>query len=141
MVTILPIMILRFYSHAPRGARLPHPISPVFPALFLLTRPSRGATKYNRECKIKVKVSTHTPLAGRDRKSDRGNIRKISFYSHAPRGARLACIAERFRKGEFLLTRPSRGATGHLRRCAKHTKGFYSHAPRGARPPDSVPVA
>ena len=60
-------MPVYFYSHAPRGARLPPLVFQSVCLLFLLTRPSRGATE--RMASIAYGV---------------GN-----FYSHAPRGARL----------------------------------------------------
>ena len=57
--------------------------------IFLLTRPSRGAT-----CIVVVLVhfgdiSTHTPLAGRDCGKKGFFLLLNNFYSHAPRGARL----------------------------------------------------
>ena len=100
---------------------------------FLLTRPSRGATSWNRPLLECFSISTHTPLAGRN---------TISIYAIVP-----------FR--QFLLTRPSRGATFfdllfmRLTGISTHTPlagrnlykpdttlqslHFYSHAPRGAQ--------
>ena len=78
-----------FYSHAPCGAR------------HVFTQPGR----------ILFPISTHTPLAGRDKILNE-RLKKIrNFYSHAPCGARLAkwCNFLPFRR--FLLTRPLRGAT------------------------------
>ena len=99
-----------FYSHAPRGARPMPDIdengNPIFlltrpsrgatmcfmtrPLVcrFLLTRPSRGATNLIVNHTDKSVISTHTPLAGRD-----------------------ACVSCFSPSGLFLLTRPSRGAT------------------------------
>ena len=101
---------MNFYSHAPRGARLgrtdsgtrnskflltrpsrgatlstakSHPVT-----IFLLTRPSRGATFCTGQNNIAPAISTHTPLAGRDRRKKVKWLSKIDFYSHAPRGAR-----------------------------------------------------
>ena len=121
-----------FYSHAPRGAR---------------QRPHRTVSP--------LPISTHTPLAGRDNYTQRGNYCLTYFYSHAPRGARpkrmqiyrlyIRFLLTRPSRGatrtagaedrllRFLLTRPSRGATmlfSGLRHSQCH---FYSHAPRGAR--------
>ena len=78
-----------FYSHAPRGARrlkdwgdaadkaflLTRPsrgatrfkIQKLAPVPFLLTRPSRGATSSRILALKRCRISTHTPLAGRDR--------------------------------------------------------------------------
>ena len=99
---------------------------------FLLTRPSRGATRQRmaglyrskisthtplagRDCRVCVcsvicAISTHTPLAGRDGSfaADRRHLQ--DFYSHAPRGARHVFCAYSYR-----------------------LRNFYSHAPRGAR--------
>ena len=121
-----------FYSHAPRGARpivdfvtpkittflLTRPsrgATPVFVSLvafnaFLLTRPSRGATFVCIRLHSFLEISTHTPLAGRDRLETRAFYLRLHFYSHAPRGARP------------------------LRPCLPIPQShFYSHAPRGAR--------
>ena len=78
-----------FYSHAPRGARLQE--------IFRLLRGRR--------------ISTHTPLAGRDEAGTNSSNTKLSF----------------------LLTRPSRGATGAISQKTDAQSDFYSHAPRGAR--------
>ena len=96
MVTILPIMILRFYSHAPRGARPAASFDNHLGGKFLLTRPSRGATVCRKVRIYFTIVSTHTPLAGRDRN---GKKRESS-------------------RSQFLLTRPSRGATNASVRSA-----------------------
>ena len=78
-----------FYSHAPRGARLKNGNSVKVYTVFLLTRPSRGATARKRHEQAKEEISTHTPLAGRDQpKTPIGEVRFLHFYSHAPRGAR-----------------------------------------------------
>ena len=76
-----------FYSHAPRGARPNPPLLIPVGLTFLLTRPSRGATLEGHD-RPDRKISTHTPLAGRDVPKDITNIAWTYFYSHAPRGAR-----------------------------------------------------
>ena len=78
-----------FYSHAPRGARPGFVVILNDLLVFLLTRPSRGATGILKDTVDDVKISTHTPLAGRDQTR----------------------TAEAKPRIEFLLTRPSRGAT------------------------------
>ena len=78
-----------FYSHAPRGARLRLDGYIDRVQAFLLTRPSRGATRLSRTIWERYMIiSTHTPLAGRDALTS--NTAKVigDFYSHAPRGAR-----------------------------------------------------
>gem|GEM_PF-6141318 len=57
-------------------------------------------------------ISTHTPLAGRDSDILDESRVKWHFYSHAPRGARLSRYSNGTLVKLFLLTRPSRGATG-----------------------------
>ena len=100
-------------------------------------------------------ISTHTPLAGRDRqlvevlaelddfyshapcgarlpsRSPSGRWR--NFYSHAPCGARLSKNSAKNWAWEFLLTRPLRGATEKHVKAAGQNSHFYSHAPCGAR--------
>ena len=61
----------------------------VITIIFLLTRPLRGATSVNVTMPQTREISTHTPLAGRDRRAAR-NVWNVH---------------------EFLLTRPLRGAT------------------------------
>ena len=166
-----------FYSHAPRGARLASLFSTAVLLPFLLTRPSRGATSWSSWRDNGRRISTHTPLAGRDQGTQnyysqlldfyshapRGarqvselvDPHQVDFYSHAPRGARQDGLLIMNSLTEFLLTRPSRGATKYLRRpprprtISTHTPlagrdrshgtdlkrklDFYSHAPRGAR--------
>ena len=78
-----------FYSHAPRGAQ-PYPSQPAYPFEF---------------------ISTHTPLAGRNTEHCKAYSHVFNFYSHAPRGAQPLSAPARARRKEFLLTRPSRGAT------------------------------
>ena len=126
-------LLPNFYSHAPRGARQ--------------FRPALIA--------VLLEISTHTPLAGRDNKDLRSTQSQLNFYSHAPRGARPHFCKNKASNRQFLLTRPSRGATsaypsltcpkqisthtplaGRDRKLVRlHSRPmyFYSHAPRGAR--------
>ena len=57
---------------------------------FLLTRPSRGATLAEKKKVLEGRISTHTPLAGRDHAGIVKFHARCHFYSHAPRGARPA---------------------------------------------------
>ena len=58
-----------------------------------------------------TRISTHTPLAGRDASGRCAAARPPHFNSHAPCGARLTvCSALRLSR-TFQLTRPLRGAT------------------------------
>ena len=55
-----------FYSHAPCGARPGGTLNAVRRVSFLLTRPMRGATVLLLRHRLCMKISTHTPHAGRD---------------------------------------------------------------------------
>ena len=56
-------------------------------------------------------ISTHAPLAGRDRKCIEGCIQEGHFNPRAPCGARRDCGKETDVSGRFQPTRPLRGAT------------------------------
>ena len=57
------------------------------PDAFLLTRPSRGVT-YGLLCTARFgRISTHTPLAGRDSPS-RSNTRTLTISTHTPLAGR-----------------------------------------------------
>ena len=58
-----------------------------------------------------IRISTHTPHAGRDLALYADLINSLNFYSHAPCGARRIRMEKLQRTIEFLLTRPMRGAT------------------------------
>ena len=123
---------------------------------FLLTRPSRGATIFLNFGFVVFVISTHTPLAGRDR-SVLHPLPHPQISTHTPLAGRDHHQPPNSASMEsFLLTRPSRGATNshsHKSPCPQistHTlfagrdfaltpsfygiRYFYSHAPRGARP-------
>ena len=115
----------------------------------------RGATQLEKSGKFLIFISTHTPHAGRDDTGVRLPTPETDFYSHAPCGARLEFLEWGEKNNEFLLTRPMRGATGHMDEYVQemmistHTPhagrdntrqaqafnaaDFYSHAPCGAR--------
>ena len=56
-------------------------------------------------------ISTHTPLAGRDKYVLTFDAKSADFNSHAPRGARPNPSTIIWTYPIFQLTRPSRGAT------------------------------
>ena len=122
---------------------------------FLLTRPSRGATRALSVHCVGFTISTHTPLAGRDAHSLPGlPLRSISTHTplagrdidhyqgthtdnistHTPLAGR-DCRAEEHAAGLPISTHTplaGRDQAPPLRlRLPLH---FYSHAPRGARP-------
>ena len=80
-------------------------------AIFLLTRPSRGATLSGLPEVDAKQISTHTPLAGRDSNSafiTCGN----AISTHTPLAGRdIELQYHAVDPVQFLLTRPSRGAT------------------------------
>ena len=57
------------------------------PMRFQLTRPSRGVTDFVLIVVDPFKISTHTPLAGRDVIDEEAGEPEADFNSHAPRGA------------------------------------------------------
>ena len=79
-----------FYSHAPRGARHEPYWYPWDPDKNFYSHAPRGARPNEFKTVYQLTISTHTPLAGRDRQ---------------PRAWKMIF--------PFLLTRPSRGATMH----------------------------
>ena len=103
--------------------------------MFLLTRPSRGATRIPPATTAEKRLFLLTrPSRGATGLSAFGSSLLGCFYSHAPRGARLTAYRQNNQITGFLLTRPSRGATLQYRDFTYLINGFYSHAPRGARP-------
>ena len=66
MIVPEAVTSINFYSHAPRGARLCRIWKILRRHGFLLTRPSRGATRHFSATMQQTVISTHTPLAGRD---------------------------------------------------------------------------
>ena len=148
-------LLFDFYSHAPRGARLDQPVLDAMLIIsthtplagrdngvsqsvrhrsYFYSHAPRGARRHVFGIVRKQNISTHTPLAGRDEIGYIGLISIFNFYSHAPRGARLMRRSVVTLDVEFLLTRPSRGATKPRITVNVYQLNFYSHAPRGARP-------
>ena len=121
-----------FYSHAPRGARLWRTSEQWLCFRFLLTRPSRGATDYSLDAIMASLISTHTPLAGRDKRRNHNKRLMNNFYSHAPRGARPRVTLNFFSYSNFYSHAP-RGARPGVVGAFNRAYDFYSHAPRGAR--------
>ena len=84
---------------------------PVRQNLFLLTRPSRDVTNTLTAAPLITKISTHTPLAGRDCAVRwKPSVNVIS--THTPLAGRDPsgnCVWGAYL--EFLLTRPSRDVT------------------------------
>ena len=122
-----------FNPRAPCGARLLTAISDICISIFQPTRPLRGATASDCVEERAFDISTHAPLAGRDRVRGRNALQALYFNPRAPCGARhcpdrLRCIDRYFnprapcgarlcgtprnqRQPAFQPTRPLRGAT------------------------------
>ena len=115
-----------------RGATIPRSPGTSCPGTFLLTRPSRGATHQANPLPIKALISTHTPLAGRDKTGLVLVPGEPDFYSHAPRGARRTVTGTGNGLSPFLLTRPSRGATGCRFRIHTGRRFLLTRPSRGA---------
>ena len=96
-------------THTPLAGRDANAFFPLEAYIkFLLTRPSRDVTEWNRAELETAVISTHTPLAGRDTNIIRKNT-SIGISTHTPLAGRDKEKAE----------------------TAEETLNFYSHAPRG----------
>ena len=68
-------------------------------------------TKSREEVAAENAISTHTPLAGRDKISD-AEAQTIAISTHTPLAGRdQGCGSWKTWEWEFLLTRPSRDVT------------------------------
>ena len=102
-----------FQSPRPLRGATAHPyIRGLIPA-FQPTRPLRGATGVRRVCIRTTLISTHAPLAGRDRVLVSLVPITSNFNPRAPCGARLFPLYPLAHPDEFQPTRPLRGATAH----------------------------
>ena len=146
--------MIDFNPRAPRGARHDTVRALTFAALFQSTRPSRGATLSSRHDIMRMIISIHAPLAGRDGKDkfsdfqrgisihaplagrDRsfdGRARhRRDFNPRAPRGARQPMANRRNSQNAFQSTRPSRGATVAAA-LVEHGDHISIHAPLAGR--------
>ena len=100
-----------FNPRAPCGAR-PQPVFPAMPKYpFQPTRPLRGATATLAMILAEVGISTHAPLAGRDRLQRYMRSQRSHFNPRAPCGARRQKRCRNNTAKVFQPTRPLRGAT------------------------------
>ena len=101
---------------------------------FQPTRPLRGATKTTLDGLTVKDISTHAPLAGRDRSTAGYLCRPSLFQPTRPlRGATFPTSRKRYRSRAFQPTRPLRGATIILFLFAVLGWDFNPRAPCGAR--------
>ena len=123
---------------------------------FQPTRPLRGATATSRNSSTAMRISTHAPLAGRDRLPPSRQSLHLDFNPRAPCGARLRRQNQPMRlqryfnprapcgarpvdsdlnekQTEFQPTRPLRGATNCASDQSSISGNFNPRAPCGAR--------
>ena len=81
---------------------------------------------------LNLAISTHTPLAGRNKVMKIIAVMSPNFYSHAPRGAQHGAADFKVNGNQFLLTRPSRGATISIL-AATPEKLISTHTPLAGR--------
>ena len=87
--------VVHFYSHASCEARRHDSYVTEPTNTFLLTRLLRGATKKLVRYIIRNSISTHTPLARRDRPFFQIELSQSDFYSHASCEARHGVINQK----------------------------------------------
>ena len=121
-----------FNPRAPCGARLALLSAATSGRKFQPTRPLRGATSGAFPAPRLGRISTHAPLAGRDKTVQRLLNWTQNFNPRAPCGARLHCPDKISTQFLFQPTRPLRGAT-RRRRCAGGAMQISTHAPLAGR--------
>ncbi len=84
-----------------------------------------------------VGISTHAPLAGRDRREKGLHTHNFDFNPRAPCGARPCLGVTRAHYIKFQPTRPLRGATVKLV-IAGVTYGISTHAPLAGRDQETI---
>ena len=116
--------------------------APKAKALFQPTRPLRGATAAAERGRLPLQISTHAPLAGRDREALDGVLPPVRFQPTRPlRGATPPIVTVSW-WSIFQPTRPLRGATTASAPRAPICRNFNPRAPCGARRfvPSSSPL-
>ena len=103
------------------------------PGAFQPTRPLRGATTaFIVELVLRLAISTHAPLAGRDPCSSLCRSQCNNFNPRAPCGARPNSDEDAAELLQFQPTRPLRGATiGFV--IIRERQGISTHAPLAGR--------
>ena len=100
-----------FYSHAPCGARLVHPVYKRIPPRISTHTPRAGRDGTLTACRQDGVISTHTPRAGRDKEA-KADKATLNISTHTPLTRRDQFFhtipSDIF---TFLLTRLLRGAT------------------------------
>ena len=123
-----------FNPRAPCGARRCELSLLLCQFVFQPTRPLRGATVSPSKIRNLYNISTHAPLAGRDRTASSMKRPRRHFNPRAPCGARPMKSLMTPLPLVFQPTRPLRGATRHVRAENRSPIDFNPRAPCGARP-------
>ncbi len=124
---------VNFNSHAPCGARPLWKMRTSANPRFQLTRPLRGATQELCFGLAVVHISTHTPLAGRDRPSGQPLPMPFLFQLTRPlRGATDFCI-DLIRRSFISTHTPLAGRDPLIFLCIRISRISTHNAPCGAR--------
>ena len=99
---------------------------------FQPTRPLRGATQRMKTCTSPGRISTHAPLAGRDREGKPKEDNKMDFNPRAPCGARLLTKLCKIKSIHFNPRAPC-GARLDNTNLINKDENFNPRAPCGAR--------
>ena len=122
-----------FNPRAPCGARPHELVGQYFTEVFQPTRPLRGATAVQICCHRHIAISTHAPLAGRDKNRCNATDRyKIS--THAPLAGRDKRVSEPIHNSSISTHAPLAGRDGAC--CDRRLStiaNFNPRAPCGAR--------
>ena len=122
-----------FQSTRPmRGATSDHPWRNLWAWVFQPTRPLRGATRTPIKLRDCFLISTHAPLAGRDRSSIKVTINKRDFNPRAPCGARPRHI-QRFARAFYFNPRAPCGARQLFGGRDRSHLRISTHAPLAGR--------
>ena len=128
----LRIKVTYFNPRAPCGARPSFQEILSEPSEFQPTRPLRGATSPTLKEVLTEDISTHAPLAGRDRTEPKTVRKNSHFNPRAPCGARPQHSRDPNTQQEFQPTRPLRGATTRGATCGRGSR-ISTHAPLAGR--------
>ena len=133
------ITIHDFNSLAPCGANLQQRNVVYADVGFQLTRPMRDEPICSERVLRNIKISTHSPHAGRTRGLQILRRREIHFNSLAPRGANLANIEVTYSTTRISTHSPRAGRTTARSYRYQRDQYFNSLAPCGAN--RSTPTA
>ncbi len=123
---------INFYSHAPRGAR-PVYVSNYNEQTFISTHtPLAGRDRLGTVSVRDIWISTHTPLAGRDINRF-FSLNLLMISTHTPLAGRDPVTLRPYRTFTISTHTPLAGRDKDGFVGERAAGDFYSHAPRGAR--------